>query len=163
MVGDARISKEVELVTVELAQLNGTCNCFALRKASRYLTAAYDQALAPTGLRATQFTILQKIASASDLSVTELAEIIAMDRTTLATNLKPLAKAGLVRVEPSERDRRRKVIHITPEGLRRFEEALPLWSEAQTKFEHNFGTEEAADLRRLLGSVLGTGFDPWAP
>jgi DNA-binding MarR family transcriptional regulator len=149
-------------MTETIAQLDGTCNCFALRKASRYLTAAYDHALASKGLRATQFTILQKIASLGELSVTELAEVMAMDRTTLATNLKPLARAGLVTVESSEQDRRRKITQITPAGLDKFEEALPLWSEAQTRFEESFGAKEAAELRRLLASVLGTGFDPWA-
>jgi DNA-binding MarR family transcriptional regulator len=146
----------------QLAQLDGTCNCTALRKASRYLTAAYDQALAPMGLRATQFTILQKSASNENVSVTELAEIMAMDRTTLATNLKPLIRAGLVKVESSEADRRRKIVNITSDGLVKFEQALPLWSEAQSKFENNFGSEKAADLRRLLNSVLQTGFNPWA-
>ncbi|MBT2539020.1 MarR family winged helix-turn-helix transcriptional regulator [Arthrobacter sp. ISL-69] len=144
-----------------IAQLDGTCNCFALRKASRYLTAAYDQALAPTGLRATQFTILQKTASQGALSVTELAEIMAMDRTTLATNLKPLARAGLVTVEPSEQDRRKKMTRITDAGLAKFEESLALWSGAQDKFEHNYGEAKAAELRRMLSLVLGTGFDPW--
>ena len=85
-----------------VTQLDGTCNCLALRKASRYLTASYDQALAPIGLRATQFTILQKIIGGGELSIKELAEIIGMDRTTIATNLKPLIRAGLVRVDVSE-------------------------------------------------------------
>lgn len=149
-------------MTTQAAELNGLCNCFALRKATRYLTAAYDQALAPTGLRATQFTLLQKISAGEEISVTELAEIVAMDRTTLATNLKPLVKSGYITVDPSELDRRRKMIRMTPAGVSKFDEALPYWESSQERFEANFGSEEAAVLRKLLGSVLDTGLDPYA-
>ena len=66
------------------AVLDGTCNSFALRKASRHLTAFYDRRLSSVGIRATQFTILQKISSRTDLSIRSLADIMGMDRTTLS-------------------------------------------------------------------------------
>lgn len=151
------------MTTAAIARLDGTCNCLALRKASRYLTAAYDHALAPVGLRATQFTILQKLAGQGMVTITQLAEIIAMDRTTLATNLKPLVRDDLVTIEPSATDGRKRMVEITAEGLKRFEQGLPLWVEVQGEFEGNFGSTEAAELRKLLRLVLDTGFDPWAP
>ncbi|MFF1836985.1 MarR family winged helix-turn-helix transcriptional regulator [Streptomyces sp. NPDC058231] len=142
--------------------LVATCNNLALRKAARYLSATYDKALAPTGLRATQFSILQKLSTCEEATITTLAELIAMDRTTLATNLKPLAREGLVTVEPSPTDRRARIVTITPDGLARMKTALPLWRTVQAQFEENFGTEKAASLRASLEDVLHTGFQPWA-
>lgn len=88
--------------------------------------------------------------------------MIAMDRTTMASNLKPLAREGLVTVETSAADRRARIVAITPEGLARMESALPLWDDVQTRFEERFGTEDAARLRGFLEAVLDTGFEPWA-
>ncbi|MBV7695725.1 MarR family winged helix-turn-helix transcriptional regulator [Streptomyces sp. TRM70350] len=138
------------------------CNNLTLRKAARYLGATYDKALAPTGLRATQFSILQKLSAHGETTITSLADMTAMDRTTKASNLKPLARDGLVTVEPSASDRRARVVTITEDGLSRTKTALPLWREVQQRFEERFGTEEAARLRALLDGVLGTGFEPWA-
>ncbi|MGW2238699.1 MarR family winged helix-turn-helix transcriptional regulator [Streptomyces sp. NPDC001759] len=139
-----------------------SCNNLALRKAARYLGATYDKALAPTGLRATQFSILQKLSTQEHITITSLADMIAMDRTTLATNLKPLAREGLVTVEPSPTDRRARIVTLTPEGLARMKAALPYWRTVQSEFEESFGQEKAARLRAALEDVLGTGFHPWA-
>ena len=138
------------------------CNCLALRKAARYLTATYDKALAPVGLRATQFTILQKLSAHGEMTITSLADMISMDRTTMASNLKPLTREGLVTVEPSATDRRARIITITPDGLSRFGAARPLWEAAQVRFEERFGADEAFQLRTSLEAVLRTGFQPWA-
>ncbi|MFF0291207.1 MarR family winged helix-turn-helix transcriptional regulator [Streptomyces sp. NPDC005262] len=138
------------------------CNNLALRKAARYLGATYDKALAPVGLRATQLSILQKLSAHGETTITSLADMIAMDRTTLASNLKPLAREGLVAVEPSVADRRARIVTITPHGLSRMKSALPLWKAVQDRFEDSFGADDAARLRASLKAVLDTGFDPWA-
>jgi DNA-binding MarR family transcriptional regulator len=145
---------------VSAASLEGRCNCFAVRKAARYLSAAYDKALAPAGLRNTQFSILQKLASIGPVTIKLLAAAIAMDRTTLATNLKPLEREGLIATTVAE-DRRARNIQITARGRARFEEALPLWISVQDVFESRFGEHEAAALRQSLQFVLETGFEPW--
>ncbi|POX60493.1 MarR family transcriptional regulator [Streptomyces sp. Ru62] len=139
-----------------------SCNSLALRKAARYLGATYDRALAPVGLRATQFSILQKLSTQGEMTITSLAEAIAMDRTTMASNLKPLAREGLVTVETSAADRRARIAAITPDGRDRMKVAIPLWREVQAQFEESFGADEAARLRTSLGAVLHTGFEPWA-
>ncbi|MBB5895452.1 MarR family winged helix-turn-helix transcriptional regulator [Kutzneria kofuensis] len=142
--------------------LDIACNNLALRKAARYLGATYDKALAPAGLRATQFSILQKLRAHGEMTITSLADMIAMDRTTMASNLKPLAREGLVTVEPSAADRRARIVTITPDGLARFKAALPLWRAVQGSFEERFGAVAAAQLRGSLEAVLHTGFEPWA-
>ncbi|MFJ2728975.1 MarR family winged helix-turn-helix transcriptional regulator [Streptomyces collinus] len=139
-----------------------SCNSLALRKAARYLSATYDKALAPTGLRATQFSILQKLSTHEQITISSLAEMIAMDRTTLASNLKPLAREGLVTVEPSPTDRRARIVTLTPHGLDRMTAALPYWRTVQSEFEESFGGDKAARLRAALEDVLDTGFHPWA-
>ncbi|MER5409621.1 MarR family winged helix-turn-helix transcriptional regulator [Streptomyces sp. NPDC002769] len=138
------------------------CNNLALRKAARYLGATYDKALAPVGLRGTQFSILQRLSAHGEMTITSLADTIAMDRTTMASNLKPLAREGLVTVEPSATDRRARIAAITPDGLSRLKAALPLWRAVQAQFEESFGGDEAARLRTSLKAVLDTGFQPWA-
>ncbi|MEU1620774.1 MarR family winged helix-turn-helix transcriptional regulator [Streptomyces sp. NPDC008238] len=139
-----------------------SCNNLALRKAARYLSATYDKALAPVGLRATQFSILQHLGERGETTITALADTIAMDRTTMASNLKPLAREGLVTVETSAADRRARIVAITPDGLDRMKAAIPLWNEVQSRFEERFGPEDAARLRGFLVAVLDTGFAPWA-
>jgi DNA-binding MarR family transcriptional regulator len=151
-----------ETVIPAPTNLDGPCNNLALRKAARYLTATYDKALASTGLRATQLSILQVLSAHGEMTITSLADQIAMDRTTMATNLKPLAREGLVTVEPSAADRRARLVTITPDGLARMKAALPLWQAVQARFEESFGAGEAARLRASLAAVLGTGFQPWA-
>ncbi|MFJ8008420.1 MarR family winged helix-turn-helix transcriptional regulator [Streptomyces fagopyri] len=138
------------------------CNNLALRKAARYLGATYDRALAPVGLRGTQFSILQRLSAHGEMTISTLADTIAMDRTTMASNLKPLAREGLVTVEPSATDRRARVAAITPDGRSRLQAAFPLWNAVQVRFEESFGADEAARLRTSLRAVLDTGFQPWA-
>jgi DNA-binding MarR family transcriptional regulator len=144
-----------------LRNLDGTCNCLAARKAARYLTAAYDKALAPAGLRITQFTILNKLARLGPITIKRLAAAMAMDRTTLATNLKPLKRDGLL-VTAAAEDRRGTAIEITDSGRAKLAEAMPLWKLAQDLFEAGYGAAAALKLRSALGGVLETGLDPWA-
>lgn len=141
--------------------LDGLCNFTSLRRASRYITAIYDQALAPANLRITQFSVLYQLAKAGPISIGELADKMAMDRTTLSSNLKPLEREGLVEVLPGM-DRRAKVAHLTALGVAKFECALPLWREVQSKFEERYGADRAAHLREELRMVLASGFEPWA-
>jgi DNA-binding MarR family transcriptional regulator len=145
-----------------LADMDGRCNCTAARRATRYLSASYDKAIAPAGLRTTQFNILHRLALHGGATITALAPLIAIDRTTLATNLKPLERDGLVSIRTPETDRRARVIEITEAGLKRLEEAVPLWKDAQRRFEDAFGAADASELRATLRAVLDTGLDPWA-
>jgi DNA-binding MarR family transcriptional regulator len=80
----------------------------------------------------------------------------------MASNLKPLAREGLVTVEPSAADRRARIVAITPDGVLRMKAALPLWQDMQARFEERFGADDAARLRAALETVLQTGFTPWA-
>jgi DNA-binding MarR family transcriptional regulator len=138
------------------------CNCFALRSAARHITQLYDQFLAPSGLRSTQFSVLAKLRRLGPLTINELAKVMVTDRTTLGRNIRPLQRDGWIRVEPTASDRRAKKLHLTKTGEQRLQAALKAWSQAQAKFETAFGPKRAADMRALLRGVVASEFNPAA-
>jgi DNA-binding MarR family transcriptional regulator len=101
-----------------------------IRKASRAITQLYDEFLQPSGLLATQFRLLGAVASYGPLALAPLAEELALDPTTLARNLKPLEREGLLEISVGE-DRRTRMIKITRKGQNTLMKALPLWEAAQ--------------------------------
>jgi DNA-binding MarR family transcriptional regulator len=138
------------------------CNCYAVRAAARHVTQCYDQFLAPTRLRTTQFSILAKLKRRGLLTISELADEMAMDRTTLGRNILPLQRDRLMRIEPAASDRRMKVLRLTKAGEKRFEAARREWSAAQARFEKVFGAAQAAELRALLRAVVASELMPQA-
>jgi DNA-binding MarR family transcriptional regulator len=126
------------------------CNCAMLRRASRRISQFYDSKLAPTGLRVTQYTILALLRELRELSVNEMAKHLVLDRTTTGKNLRPLERAGFVRVAPSAADARSRKITLTAEGLAALKAAAPRWREAQRQFEESNGQEAVAALRATL-------------
>src|SRR2546422_5313915 len=85
------------------------CNCLALRQAARHVTQFYDQCLAPTGLRTTQFSILAKLKWLGPMTINALARELIMDRTTLGRTMLPLERDGLIRIEDGILDRNEAV------------------------------------------------------
>jgi DNA-binding MarR family transcriptional regulator len=132
------------------------CNCLALREATRHVTQFYDQFLASSGLRTTQFSILIKLRLAGPMTINALAKALVMDRTTLGRNVLPLEREGLIEIEPGRTDRRSKEVRLTGTGAARLRAARAGWTEAQTRFEAAFGRRRAAELRALLHAVTVT-------
>ncbi len=133
------------------------CACLNLRKAARTTTQLYDQAMLPIGLRSTQFALLAITRGQPNLSVSELAEMMAMDRTTLTRNLKPLEKRGLINITPGA-DRRIKLISITRDGQRMLARAIPIWQQTQRKVVDNFGDVRFKSLLKDLADIsIGSG------
>lgn len=132
------------------------CNCLAIRSAARHVTQFYDQLLAATGLRSTQFSILAALKERAPLTINGLAKEMVMDRTTLGRNILPLERDGLIRIEPAARDRRAKELHLTKTGAKRLQEALKDWSAAQSRFEDRFGPKRTAALRAMMRAVVAT-------
>jgi DNA-binding MarR family transcriptional regulator len=128
------------------------CFSTAIRKASRRMTQLYDEALAPSGLRSTQFTILAEIdlRSKSPPTMAELAHALVMDRSALGHNLRPLERDGLVALKASDTDLRRRHVVMTARGRARFRAALPLWQRAQDRFNTVCGDVMARDLRATM-------------
>lgn len=130
------------------------CNCLALRQAARHVTQIYDQFLAPSGLRATQYSILARLQRKGPMTINALAAALVMDRTTLGRNILPLERDGLIAVGPGKSDRRSKELRLTSTGTARFRVGLKGWQEAQARFEAAFGAARAEELRSLLEHVV---------
>jgi len=120
-----------------------SCVSFNIRKAMRAVSQHYDQILAPSGLRGTQFTILTTLTRLGDLTITELAEYLVMERTTLTRNLKPLKKEGYLKVLPGLQDSRTRRVNLTTTGKKAQKMAMPYWQKAQDKMVDYLGKANA--------------------
>jgi DNA-binding MarR family transcriptional regulator len=129
------------------------CNCLAVRQAARHITQFYDQCLAPSGLRTTQFSILAKLKRLGSMTINALAADLVMDRTTLGRNILPLQREGLIAVVKGRTDRRSKELTVTETGAERLRAAIKGWVDAQNRFEAVFGADRTAELRALLRAV----------
>ena len=131
------------------------CYALAARKSARHLSRLYDRHLAPAGLSVSQFSILRLLKEHGRLKITELADMLIMERTSLVRALKPLQAAGWVVAERSDNGRAFDVT-LSPSGLEKFAEAKPLWAEAQAAFEGEVGRDRAIRLRdEILELNLG--------
>jgi DNA-binding MarR family transcriptional regulator len=130
------------------------CACAELRRAARAVTRLYDAALRPSGLRVTQFTLLQALTLVgSPLRQGMLGEILALDTTTLSRTLRPLEKAKWIR-SVAGADGRERHIELTPLGRRVFDRATPAWKAAQRRLETALGPREWAALGRLTTAAV---------
>ncbi len=132
-----------------------TCACHKVRMAARAVTRTYDEMLRPVGLRATQVSLLAATALAGAVSITALAELVGMDRSTLTRNVAPLEKQGLVRVG-GEGWRRSRTLDITAKGRARLQQAMPLWRAAQRRLERDLGSARWNDAQQTLDHFIGT-------
>jgi DNA-binding MarR family transcriptional regulator len=137
--------------------MSPSCNCLSLRRATRKVTQLYDQALAPIGLRATQYSLLQQIERLGPLTLKPLAESMVMDRATIGHNIRPLQALGLVRLSVGK-DRRSREVSATTAGRKLLARGKPFWTQAQAVFEAQMGRDGAASLRSVLGRVAATEF-----
>jgi DNA-binding MarR family transcriptional regulator len=125
------------------------CLASKLRMASRAITQRYDDAIADSGIRSTQFTLLVALAQAPLVPLSKLAEVLVMDRTTLTRNLTPLVREGLVEARSAE-DKRVRAFALSAEGKRMLERALLGWRKAQADMKRALSAEDRADLTRIL-------------
>jgi DNA-binding MarR family transcriptional regulator len=122
------------------------CVCFNLRKAARAVTQVYDDILRPTGLRATQHSLLTVIQLSGTVSISTLAERAVMDRTTLARNLDLLEREGLVRIQPGDEDARVREVTLTEAAKKKLAAALPYWEKAQAQVTRRLGKGRSDQL-----------------
>jgi len=125
------------------------CTCVALRRATRALTASYDAALRPSGLRVTQFSILRRLERLGPTPLTRLAIEAVLERTTMARNLDPLERRGLVKIEPGQ-DARARIVSLTDAGREAVAAATPYWQAAQTRINAQVDFKAVAALADAL-------------
>jgi DNA-binding MarR family transcriptional regulator len=128
------------------------CVCSNLRRATRTVTKLYDELLKPTGLKITQFNLLASLLSLGSATLSELAEEIVVDRTTLTRNLEVLESRGLVLTEEGD-DRRERLLRLSAKGISAVVAAYPIWQSAQGRAMELAGranwSNAAPVLRRL--------------
>jgi DNA-binding MarR family transcriptional regulator len=141
--------------TASMASMAGLsrCVCNTLRMVTRAVTQLYDDALRPSGLRATQFSILATIAGKDEANLKQLEDALAIDQTTLTRSLNLLERDGLVE-RASHPDRRIKAMRLTAKGRRALDIARPLWAQAQQKVLREMGTNSWSDTQRRLTHLL---------
>ena len=139
-----------------LMPIETPCVCSTLRRATRAVTAMYDAALAPSGLRITQLSVLIALARLGPLAVSRLAAEVALDRSTMGRNLDPLERRGLVRIKVGDVDQRERVAHLTVAGERAIEAARPYWRAAQERIATLVPPSAIRSLADQLGALRST-------
>ncbi len=128
------------------------CVCFTLRKSARTAGKLYDEALKPSGLKNTQFSLLGALNILGEITVGRLADEMAMDRTTLTRNLQVMVRDGFVENVAAD-DARRRVVRLTKAGQSKLAEALPLWRRVQSQVLTSLGDERWRRLSDDLSAV----------
>jgi DNA-binding MarR family transcriptional regulator len=119
---------------------NLPCLCATFRRTTRALTQLYDDALRPQGLSLTQLTILQVFSRAGEISQGQLAEILAMDSTTLTRTLKPMTKEGWI-AERRGVDRRERLLRMSKSGEAKLTRVTPAWDKLQSRLRQQLGDQ----------------------
>lgn len=133
--------------------VNNRCCCFNLRKITRAVTQLFDHCLESVGIRSTQFTLLIALSSTNAKTLTEIADSLVMDRTTLTRNLKPLERAGYITSLPTV-DKRSKAYCLTEQGREVVNKAMPLWEAAQDNIVNLLSEERYNSLLQELEKLL---------
>jgi DNA-binding MarR family transcriptional regulator len=127
------------------------CYCAAARVIARKTTSIYDDALAPAGVNLAQYSLLRKIEWGVSPSLTELARLAELDRSTIGRNVRVLERMELASLSAAE-DQREAVVRLTPKGAETLRLARPLWDGAQDRVETTLG-ERAKDLIELARAL----------
>jgi DNA-binding MarR family transcriptional regulator len=138
-------------------EVRDRCLCLHLQRAARAVARRFDAALKPVGLNNGQFSILMALNRPLPPRIVDLAPFLAMDRTTLTANLKPLERRGLVAVLPDERDRRSRRLRLTDAGRDLLVAAVPIWRATHDEVDATLPAADIAALRGDLGTLGGFG------
>lgn len=126
-----------------------SCVCLHVQRAARAVARRFDEALRPLELTNGQFSLLMSLNNPVPPSMTTIARVLAMDRTTLTAALKPLERRGLVKVTADPADRRSRVMTLTPVGKERLAAAVPVWKRMHVAIERLVG-----DADRLRADLI---------
>jgi DNA-binding MarR family transcriptional regulator len=129
------------------------CLCLHVQRAARALARRFDEALRPLGLTNGQFSLLMSLNRPNPPPIGAVASLLAMDRTTLTAALKPLERRGLVHVTIDPKDRRSRLLALTPAGQSLLASAVPTWEHTHAEVEGLLEAGEPVRLRRDLHAL----------
>jgi DNA-binding MarR family transcriptional regulator len=127
------------------------CLCLHTQRAARALARRFDDALKTVGLNNGQFSMMMSLNRPEPPTIGQVADFLAMDRTTLTAKLKPLERRGLVKVMADEQDRRSRRLTLTEQGRKLLARAVPVWEKTHDELDRELG-ETAGD--RLRADLL---------
>jgi DNA-binding MarR family transcriptional regulator len=134
-------------------RVRDTCLCLHLQRAARAVARRFDTALRPLGLTSGQYSLLMSLNRPKAANISDVSALLAMDRTTLTANLKPLERRGLVTISVDEADKRGRRLTLTPPGHTLLLAAVPVWEKEHAAIEgllEDLGPDRLrADLRAL--------------
>jgi DNA-binding MarR family transcriptional regulator len=134
-------------------EVRDTCFCLHAQQAARAVARRYDEALRPLGLTNGQFSLLMSLNRPTPASIGDVSLLLAMDRTTVTANLKPLERRRLVTVTLDPEDRRSRRMTLTPAGRELLAAALPQWRRAQAATERHAAGTDPDRLRAVLRAL----------
>lgn len=134
-------------------EVRDTCLCLYTQRAARALARRFDAALKEVGINNGQFSLMMSLSRPHPPTISQVASVLGMDRTTLTAALKTLERRGLVAVSVSEEDRRERRLSLTAKGADTLRAALPIWRAEHKKVEKALSAGGAGTLRTLLRTL----------
>lgn len=141
-------SRDVPFETTLLVR--DTCLCLHVQRAARALARRFDDALRPVGLTNGQFSLMMSLNRPVPPPMKPVAELLAMDQTTLTAALKPLQRQGWVEIIVNPDDRRERLLQLTPEGKAILAAAVPIWKATHLDIEKQLVNGNGDEVRRNL-------------
>ncbi len=124
-----------------------------MRKSARKITQFYENSLREAGIKPTQFSILAALANTGPIQLTQLADRLVLERTSLTRNLNVLERNTWIDIQPGEEDSRQRVVSLTRNGYKQLDHAIPYWQKAQKAIARDMGQDTITGLRRTLGEM----------
>ncbi|RXT28900.1 MarR family transcriptional regulator [Rhizobium leguminosarum] len=147
------MSNSTEIPFSTTLMVRDTCLCLHVQRAARALARLFDDALRPAGLTNGQFSLMMSLNRPEPPPMGPVAALLAMDQTTLTAALKPLQRKGWVTVMENPRDRRGRLLSLTPEGKAALAKALPIWKSTHAMIDGKLPEGGAARLRQSLQAL----------
>jgi len=143
----------LELPLSATHRVRDACLCLHVQRAARALARRFDEVLRPLGLTQGQFSLLTSLNRPEPPSIGSVAALLAMDRTTLTANLKPLERRKLVKVAVDKEDKRSRRLVITSSGRALLSKAYPVWEQAHAETERLLSDISADAMRNGLRAL----------
>ena len=147
------MSKAVDVPFATTLLVRDTCLCLHAQRAARALARRFDEALRPLGLTNGQFSLMMSLNRPQAPSMGSVASLLAMDRTTLTAALKPLERRGLIEVQADPKDRRSRLLALTPAGMALLASAVPIWEHTHAAVEALLDDVDPGRLRSSLRAL----------
>ncbi len=134
-------------------EVRDTCLCLHLQRAARVVARRFDEALRPLDLTNGQFSLLMSLNRPEPARMSDVAALLALDRTTLTANLKPLERRGLVTVAVDAADKRGRRLSLAPAGRALLAAAVPVWKRTHVAIERLLPDSDPDRLRTDLRAL----------